>query len=472
VSKPFLLSKFYGEAQELFVRSGRPQAALQMRKDLKHWEEALNLAKSADPSQLDDICREYASLLEMRGEYDVALEVFNRAVQYPNQSEAELAKGRGGIARCTIHLGDIRRGKQMALDSGSQQLCRECAQILESINQPSDAAQLYEKGGQFEKAASIYISTKNFNLAKPIMDKVSTPKLHLQYARAKEAEGKLQEAADAYEMARDFDSVVRLQLEHLGNPQKAFALVRMSRSAEGALMVAQFCKRNGDHGGAIEFLLLARRSDEAFALAQENEEMNRFVDMLGDAGTPEEYQRLATYFESKGEFSRAGDLHARCDRHQAAVKNYLKVGANCIDKAIVVVGKAQSDALTNMVVDYLMGETDGIQKDHNYLFRLHIALRNYEQAARTSVVIARQEQEMGNYKIAHTQLFDTFKELMSEGKRPPAELSRQLMLLHSYVLVKVLVKLGDHPGAARMLNRVVGLSVPVEFSLKAPGFNL
>ena len=35
------------------------------------------------------------------------------------------------------------------------------------------------------------------------------------------------------------------------------------------------------------------------------------------------------------------------------------------------------------------GETDGIQKDHNYLFRLHIALRNYEQAARTSVIIAR-----------------------------------------------------------------------------------
>jgi WD repeat-containing protein 19 len=45
---------------------------------------------------------------------------------------------------------------------------------------------------------------------------------------------------------------------HAGNPQKAFALVRMSRSAEGALMVAQFCRRNGDHGGAIEFLLLVR----------------------------------------------------------------------------------------------------------------------------------------------------------------------------------------------------------------------
>jgi len=247
---------------------------------------------------------------------------------------------------------------------------------------------------------------------------------------------------------------VRLQLEHLGNPQKAFALVRMSRSAEGALMVAQFCRRSGDHGGAIEFLLLARRGDEAFALAQENEEMPRFVEILGDAGTPEEYERLAAYFESKGDFSKAGDLHARCAQYPAAVRNFLKVGAHCIDKAIEVVGKASSDALTNLVLDYLMGETDGVEKDHNYQFRLHIALRNYDQAARTSVIIARQEQEMGNYKIAHTQLFDTFKELMSEGKKPPAELSRQLMLLHSYVLVKVLVKLGDHPGAARMLTRV------------------
>ena len=35
-----------------------------------------------------------------------------------------------------------------------------------------------------------------------------------------------------------------------------------------------------------------------------------------------------------------------------------------------------------------------------------------------------------------------------------AELSRQLMLLHSYVLVKVLVKMGNHVGAARLLVRV------------------
>jgi WD repeat-containing protein 19 len=60
-----------------------------------------------------------------------------------------------------------------------------------------------------------------------------------------------------------------------------------------------------------------------------------------------------------------------------------------------VVGRAQSDVLTNQLVDYLMGETDGVAKDHNYLFRLHMALGQYTQAASTAVAIARQEQVGG-----------------------------------------------------------------------------
>ena len=98
----------YDMAQELFVRSGRAREALQMRKDLKHWDEAMRLAKEADPSQLDDICREHAAVLEMRGEHDAALEMFSRAVQYSGQSETELERGRAG-ARCAIRVGDAPR---------------------------------------------------------------------------------------------------------------------------------------------------------------------------------------------------------------------------------------------------------------------------------------------------------------------------------------------------------------------------
>lgn len=49
----------------------------------------------------------------------------------------------------------------------------------------------------------MYIQAKNFNAAAPIMAKISSPKLQLQYAKAKEAEGRFAEAASAYRAAGD-----------------------------------------------------------------------------------------------------------------------------------------------------------------------------------------------------------------------------------------------------------------------------
>jgi len=449
-----LLEQDYSTAQELFLKSSRPIAALEMRKDLKHWDHALKLARQLDPEQLSEISREYAQLLEMRGEYEQALGCYEKALTQEGRDPRSDLLCQAGIARTTLHLGDIRRGRQLALDSDNLQLCRECAGILEGMNQLQDAAELYERGGQYEKAASIYIQTKSFSLAQPLMAKISTPKLHVQYARAKEAEGRFEEAAQAFEIAKDLDNVVRLQLMHLNNPQRAFAIVRKARSAEGASLVSKFCISSGDYPAAIEFLLMARRAEEAFELAQSHDEMDTYVRICGDSGTPDEYMKLAKYYENKGSFAKAGELYEKCDQFQQALKLYLRCGATEIDHAINVVGRANNDMLTNQLVDFLMGETDGIQKDHNYLFRLHMALHQYEQAAHTAVLIARQEQEMGNYKLAHTQLFDTYKELELQNKKPPAELTRQLMLLHSYILVKTLVKLGDHVAAAYMLIRV------------------
>jgi len=449
-----LMGTDYGAAQDFFLKSNRPLAALEMRKDLKDWEEALKLAQQLDPSQMGEISREYASLLELRGEYDHALAAYERAAACDHAEPQSEAACQAGIARMVLHLGDLRRGRQLALESGSLQLCRECAGILEGMNQLQDAAELYERGHLYEKAASIYIMTKSFSMAQPLMAKISTPKLHTQYARAKEAEKQYQEAATAFEMAKDMDNVVRLSLEKLNDPQRAFAIVRRTRSSEGAALVAQHCRSTGDYPAAIEFLLMARRAEEAFELGQAHNEMDTYVRILGDGGTPEEYTSLAKYYETLGKLAKAGDLYAKCSQHAQALRLYLRCGASELDKAIEVVGKAQNDMLTNQLVDFLMGETDGIEKDHNHLFRLYMALRNYERAAHTAVLIARQEQEMGNYKIAHSTLFDTHRELSTQGRKVPAELTRNLTLLHSYIIVKTLIKLNDHKGAAQMLIRV------------------
>lgn len=47
------------------------------------------------------------------------------------------------------------------------------------------------------------------------------------------------EAVLAYESARDWDSVIRILLEHLNNPEEAVRIVRETQSIDGAKMVAR-----------------------------------------------------------------------------------------------------------------------------------------------------------------------------------------------------------------------------------------
>ena len=62
-----LLLGDYTEAQKLFLSSSKPLAALDMRRDLLQWEQALTLAKNLAPNQIPLIAREYAQQLEFKG---------------------------------------------------------------------------------------------------------------------------------------------------------------------------------------------------------------------------------------------------------------------------------------------------------------------------------------------------------------------------------------------------------------------
>lgn len=48
-----------------------------------------------------------------------------------------------------------------------------------------------------------------------------------------------EEAVIAYEHAKQWDSVIRLYLDHLNNPEKAVNIVRETQSLDGAKMVAR-----------------------------------------------------------------------------------------------------------------------------------------------------------------------------------------------------------------------------------------
>ena len=70
----------YTTAQELFLASSRPVAALEMRRDLLHWEGALKLAKTLAPEQVPYISREFAQQLEFRGEHGQALDMYQKGL--------------------------------------------------------------------------------------------------------------------------------------------------------------------------------------------------------------------------------------------------------------------------------------------------------------------------------------------------------------------------------------------------------
>eukprot|EP00929_Paragymnodinium_shiwhaense_P016254 TRINITY_DN12450_c0_g1_i1.p1 TRINITY_DN12450_c0_g1~~TRINITY_DN12450_c0_g1_i1.p1 ORF type:complete len:1383 (+),score=443.06 TRINITY_DN12450_c0_g1_i1:121-4269(+) len=452
-----LLGRF-AKAREYFLQSCCPEAALDMHCDFLQWEQALSLAQSLAPQRLPAIFLKSALQLEGRNEHQQAQTHFEQAIRDPSapgvsRPEHQL-QCKAGIARTAIRLGDLQRGMQVATELREPGVCKECAAILEKMRQYVEAAQLYEEAGAYDKAASLYIQDLNFEAAAPLMSKIHTPKLHMKYAKAKESRGAYREALVGYERARDLDNVVRLCLDFLNEPQKAFQLVRETQLTSGAEKVAEYCRKQGNICGAVEFLLLAKSDQEAFHLAERHDEMETFENALDGKGTREQHMDIAKYYESRNLLANAAKHYTLCEEYATALKFYLKVGEKEIDKAIEVVGKARSDKLTHTLIDYLMGETDNVPKDPNYIYRLHKALGNFMQAAGTALIIAKQEQEMGNYKQAHQLLYRTYQDLKGQKLALPQELWRRLMILHSYVIVKRLVKTGEHQNAAVMLLRV------------------
>ena len=415
-----LLFQDYNAAQDLFLSSSQPQHALEMRRDLLHWDQALKLATTLDPAAVPEISTQYAQQLEFKGEYEAALSTFEQA----RRSGADAAAARrvesksnygdeeedeemtrtekvclAGVARCTLRLGDLRRGIAFVRDAKDKLLCRDCAAILEGMNQHSEAAALYEDAEHYEKAAAIYVKKLNFAQAAAIMPKVTLPKLHAQYGKACEAAGKFQDAVKAYEDAHDMDAVVRLYLGPLNRPEKGFEIVRRTTSSDGAQLVARFCQDQGDfrgtrsragesvlvvsrpagggatpisprgrrrdpypasrpitprggaatpsappatpsspaprrrrepvHIGAIEFLLMAKRSDEAFELAKLHGQVETYTGVLGEDIQADDALNVAQHYETVHEPGLAGKYYALCGQSPRPSENLARRSRRC-----------------------------------------------------------------------------------------------------------------------------------------------
>jgi tetratricopeptide (TPR) repeat protein len=143
-----------------------------------------------------------------------------------------------------------------------------------------------------------------------VLEKVQNDQLNSAFAKVCVSLGRYDEACKAYERAKDIDKVVELKLRNLDQVQQAFDLVRQTGTAQGAQLVAEYCKEINDFRGSIEFLLLANNSEEAFKLAQSNGLVDIYTTALGESITSEDALRVAHFFEKAQDFGKAGRYEA------------------------------------------------------------------------------------------------------------------------------------------------------------------
>jgi WD repeat-containing protein 19 len=60
----------------MFVRVNAEETALQMRKDLRHWQHAAELASHCAPQEITSLQQQYAQALEIQGDVSAAHAIF------------------------------------------------------------------------------------------------------------------------------------------------------------------------------------------------------------------------------------------------------------------------------------------------------------------------------------------------------------------------------------------------------------
>lgn len=237
-------------------------------------------------------------------------------------------------------------------------LLKDCAQLLEEEKQYSHAAALYDHAGNTEKAASLYIKLKSWLKVESLIPKINSPSIHLQYAKAKEAEGRYSDALKSYLKAQDFESAIRLNLDKLDDIDEAVNLVQETKSVQGAKMVANYFQNTDDPTSAIKFLVMSLCYDEAFQLARKNGKLQLYGEILiqTSQARPEDFKSLALHFEGEKNNLLAGKFFFHAGEYNKAMTHLLKAGSTeteeneAVTIAIDAAAASDDDRLTRRYI--------------------------------------------------------------------------------------------------------------------------
>lgn len=455
-----VILEHYDKAEMKFLASPKPCEALKMRQYLQHWERAYELTRQYAADQIHATALQYGQHLEFKGKYSEAITKYEEVLGARDSiSEQQLASTQGGVARCCLRVGNVMKGTALAKE-GSKILQSECADILEKLKQYETAAELQTIAGNLEKACELYIQASRIDQAKRLIRNITTPKIHAMYAKEMEKRKHYKEALASYRVVKDSLSMIRLYLYNLKQPNEAFALAREMKDPQCAETVADFARRRGDNHAAIEFFIISDQLEHAFEVAKEEELFPVFGKFLLRQRQHTAFQnyasKVAQYYEGIDEFRLASHWRLQEGKHEVALQYAIDV--EDYDLALDVVEDSVECSyhaiLKNKLHSVFTGHDDGNPKDDIYLYRLHVILGNLELAVDLARLMASEEQREGNYKKARRILLELTQDLTKKGTAIPQDVQTSLILLHTYILTKVLIKKKQHQTATKLLLRL------------------
>lgn len=421
----------FASAQKNFLDSTRPQMALDMRAALLQFDYALKLAETLDPSRIPQLSHDSARQNELTGNYSTALKQYKESIKCKELAHSS----RAGIIRCLILAGKVEQGMQQLAKTKDQKLILECARILERLCAFAPAAQLYVRVNEFNSASQCYLRAGELKSATDLVPKVSDTKVLRSIGLQLERAGQLEAATTAFERANDWESLVRVLLKV--NLDKAAAVAREHPIVTVCRLVAEHCIKLDNFRYAIEFLIRANRSEDAFRVAELHNKMGELADLIGDSGTPQQYEAIATYFSARGMNIEAAKFFYLCGDSGRAMNCYMADGSEkAMDCALELAEKVPDRELRDRLLEYLTANMKDKARDLRYLIRMFIIMQQFDEAAMMTSKIAEELRTRGEYKAARNLLFDIVRQLIKHNQPVSNDMKQSLMIIHSYLLIR------------------------------------
>ncbi|TMW44725.1 hypothetical protein DOY81_010196 [Sarcophaga bullata] len=322
-AKLALLSSDLRSAERIYLEQGDIEAALEMYKKLRMWDDAVSLAERRGYMGLQQLKDEQMSFLLSTGQEEKAGQVLEEQGEVEKAMTLFLKANKPArAARLALKVPHLMDDHQLMMKVTEAKLYEMAGDIAYRLSRPEAALTLYRKGGAYARA---------LDLARQISpDEVTS--LEEEWVRLVTFSGDIDGAEDLLVRANLFKEAIELLNRH-GKWERAYAVgekyLKSEEMRDLFVNLAAGLEEQGKYRDAEKVLLAVNEPDLAIAMYKRRElydSMIRLVERYHKDLLESTHQHLGRTLESKGKFKNAEVHYLAAGDWKSVVHMYCTAG--------------------------------------------------------------------------------------------------------------------------------------------------